>query len=247
MFLLFALLAPTAHAAEPPDRLTWSLTLNGRPVGERSLTLSREALGEVELRTLQAVTKVDASVLGVSLAYQQKLTANADIGPASFISVVDQGGAVAEIQGRKTWAGWTLTVTERGRSQTDELAANAVDLSTADLLDPESRVPLSRFTEAKLLFTETGDVRSGTVEPLGPSEVDVQGTAVPVEGYRWTSDTDSPKFGYTAYYTAEGWLVRFESRVFGQKVSGTLTEAPPRGADDAPVDVFGPSLEAVEL
>lgn len=251
LLLLATLAAPPAHAADTPaapDSLTWELTLNGRRVGERDLTVSTESLGDVELRTLQSNTTVDASVLGVDLSYRQKLTANADIGPASFISVVEQGGSVAEIQGRKSWSGWSLTVTERGRSRTDELPTSAIDLSTADLLDPESRVPLSRFTRARLLFTETGDVLAGTVEPLGPSEVEIAGKPVPVEGYAWTADDEaSAGFGYTAWYTAEGWLVRFESKVFGQKVAGTLVKPPPRGPDDVPVDVFGPPLQAVEL
>lgn len=249
MFLLLLSLLPNpATAAEAPADLAWELTINGKRVGERTLSVRTEALGDVELRTLQSETTVDATLLGLTLNYRQKLTANADIGPASFISVVDQGGTISEVQGRRSYGGWFLNVTSEGRSRAKDLGLSDVDLSSADLLDPQSRVPLSRFDKAKILFAETGDVQPGTVEPLGPSEVDVAGTPVSVEGYRWTTDPEATaKFAYTAYYTADGWLVRFESKVFGQKVAGTLTKAPPMGADDAPVDVFGPSLEAVEL
>jgi len=250
LLLLTALtsLPALAGEAQEPTELSWDLTLNGKKVGERTLTVRTESLGDVELRTLQSQTRVDASILGMSLDYRQKLTANADIGPASFISVVDEDGAVREVQGRRAHVGWMLTVTENGRSSTQDLPLTAVDLSSADLLDPDSRVPLSRFTEARILFAETGDVQPGTVEPLGPSEVVIDGQAVPVEGYTWrTSPPADARFSYTAYYTAEGWLVRFESKVMGQEIAGTLVEPPPKGPDSEPVDVFGPGLETVEL
>ena len=91
-------------------------------------------------------------------------------------------------------------------------------------------------------------MQPGTVERLGPSEVDVAGTTVPVEGYKWTAGPGADaRFAYTAWYTSEGWLVKFESRVFGQDIAGTLTKPPPKGADEMPVDVFGPGLDTVEL
>ena len=88
--MLLVLLASLVHAQEAPKELAWDLTLNGKSVGQRTLKVRSEQLGDVELRTLQAETRVDASMLGMSFAYRQKLTANADIGPASFISVIEQ-------------------------------------------------------------------------------------------------------------------------------------------------------------
>lgn len=240
---MLLLLTLPAALAGPPTSLTWDLTLNGKLIGQRTLEMTTEDLGGVEMRTLQAETHVDARVFGIPFAYDQKLTANADVGPASFIGVTRQAGAVSEVQGRRSGGGWLLSVTSEDRTRSYDLDGDDVDLSTADLLDPRSHVPLSRFQTAKVLSVETGEVLTGAVEPLGPDEILIDGTAVPVEGYRWTTDQGPGTF----WYTSEGWLVRFESKVLGQKVAGTLSKAPPSGPDDAPVDVFGPALQATDL
>ena len=241
MLLLLASLAQAGTA--DPVSLTWDLSINNKAVGTRTLTMRTDESQLGELRTLQAYTEVDASVFGISFAYKQRLTANADIGPASFISVIDQGGTISQVQGRKAALGWIMTVATAGRSRTYDIATGDVDLSTADLLDPQSRVPLSRFERARVLSAETGEVLEGPVEPLGPSEIRIDGQDVPVEGYTWTTDQGAGTF----WYTSEGWLVRFESRILGQRLSGTLSDPPPAGQDDAPVDLFGPGLQATEL
>ncbi|MFK7926829.1 MAG: DUF6134 family protein [Myxococcota bacterium] len=241
MFLVLISLL-TAGAAEP-TQITWELGLNGKKIGERELVVRVEEIQGLEFRTLQAKTKVDGRIFGIDFAYQEKLTANADIGPASFINVVEQGGRLSEVQGRRTGAGWVVTVKDPKRTRIDEMKVDDVDLSTADLLDPHSRVPLSRFETARILSAETGEVLSGPVEPLGPSDVQIGGQSVAVEGYRWSNE----QFKGTFYYTSDGWLVRFDTRVMGQRVSGVLTDPPPTGVDDAPIDVFGPGLDAVEL
>lgn len=244
MFLAALLLASAAQAAPEPERLTWSLNLNGKAVGERTLTVSTEQTPHGELRTLRADTRVDAKAIGVSLAYRQKLTAHATTGPASFISVVERQGELSEIQGRPVGTGgWFLSIAGDGRQRSYDLPASEVDLSTADLLDPGSRDALSRYTDLRVLVAETGAIVAGTVASLGASTVTIQGEPVQVEGYR----IDLESWGGTFYYTADGWLVRFETRVFGQRIDGELTAPPPRGVDDAPVDVFGPGLRGSEL
>lgn len=241
VFASLLLSASLAHAA--PDTLSWQLEVNGKAVGERTLTVATEQTPYGELRTLRAETRVDATVLGIPFAYRQNMAANADRGPASFISVIERQGGLSEVQGRLGASGWRLTVTEGGRARSFEIPANDVDLSTADLMDPHSRVGLRRFTDVRVLSAETGDVVSGKVEPLGPSTVTVAGRPVPVEGYALVTDQGRGLF----YYTTEGWLVRFESRVFGQDLAGQLAAPPPVGIDDEPVDLFGPGLRTTDL
>jgi hypothetical protein len=241
--LLIAALVASAPASAAPDTLTWQLEVGGKPAGQRKLTVSTEQTPFGELRTLRAETQLDARALGSTVHFRQNLTANADRGPASFISVIERQGALYEIQGRLAGAGWRLSVTGEGRTRSWEIPNTEVDLSTADLMDPHSRVGLNRFSEVRLLSAETGDVVSGRVEPLGPSTLTVRGRPVAVEGYALITDDARGVF----YYTTEGWLVRFESRVFGQEIAGQLVEPPPAGVDDEPVDIFGPGVRSTDL
>lgn len=242
--LLLSLLLGVVPSLAGPQTLAWDLKLNGKSVGERTLTVDIEETDFGELRTLKADTRIDAKVIGIPVVYRQRLTANADRGPASFVSLVDRGGEVSEIQGRLTATGWRMEINDEGRIRTYDVAVSKVDLSTADLLDPFTRVPIARFTdEVSVLSAETGDVLTGKVEPLGPSTVNIRGQSVAVEGYKLAIDRGAGTF----YYTTDGWLVRFESKVMGQKIEGQLTEPPPRGIDDQPVNIFGEELKVIDL
>jgi hypothetical protein len=237
------LLALSTQAFASTDRLDWQIEVNGRAVGERSLRMDVEQTEHGELRTLRSSTRIDAKVVGIPFSVRQTLTANADFGPASFISVVEQRGSTSELQGRLTGLGWRLAYTEQGRTRTFDVPAAEVDLSTVDLIDPRSRVPLSRYTDVRVLSAETGEVHTGRVEILGPSQLVISGTPVDVEGYALHIPEGVGRF----YYTTEGWLVRFETKVFGQAVTGQLKAPPPRGLDDEPIDLMGPQLRQVEL
>jgi hypothetical protein len=157
MLVLLASLQAVS-APPPPRELTWDLAINEKVVGSQTLTVTTEQTRFGELRTLQVSTTVDANVLGIPFQYRHKVTANADTGPASFISVVERGGDVSQVQGRRTTTGWVVTVSERGRTTTQEPALDTIDLSTADLLDPDSRVPITRFERARVLSAETGQI-----------------------------------------------------------------------------------------
>lgn len=230
--MIAALLVSAALAADPPQKLVWNFTADGKPIGQRVLDVKfvDEPDGS-QRRILQCWTELDGSAVGIPLKYRERLTASADRSAAAFTAVTDAAGAKSEVQARLGGTAWTLTIAAGGRESTRQIPANLIDLSSADLLDPATRRPLIRFDRAKLLSAETGDVWEGTVTRLGASTVTVAGTVVPVDGLKWVS----PQGEATFYYTADGWLVQAESVLLGVKVVGTLTEPPPRSADDEPV------------
>jgi hypothetical protein len=86
-------------------------------------------------------------------------------------------------------------------------------------------------------------VWEGRVEPLGLSTLTVAGQPIEVQGWAWWS----PEGRQTYWYDADGWLVSFETRLFGQVVSGTLAQLPPKSPDGFQVDVGGGTVEATEL
>lgn len=243
--VLFAWLG-VAEAAEMEHRLVWDVTVGGRPVGTRELTVKYQSDGNGlgMRRILETYTEIDASVGPAVVRFRQRMTAHASgRAPASFHSVVQQDGTVQEIQGRWTPSSWAVTTTLGGRSRTVDLPLGSVDLSTADLLDPDTRFPLAHFDQLDLLSAETGEVLSGRVESLGSRTLRVGGEEVLARGYAWASPQGRSEF----WYSADGFLVQFRMPLFGFDVAATLRRPPPGGVDDFPVSVRGAPVEILDL
>ena len=118
-----------------------------------------------------------------------------------------------------------------------------IDLSSADLMDPYSRLPLSYYDQARILSAETGEVLVGPVEKLGVSEVTIGGQPIQVTGYAWTSTEGRSEF----YYSADGFLVKYKTQLVGIELEAVLHDPPPGGVDDFPVAAARPKIEALDL
>lgn len=240
---MLTLFLANALAADPT--LTWELSAGGTPVGTRTVTVKVLPGDHGTHRVIEAFTELAGTLGPIRIQFRQRLTAHAEgNAPASFHSVIDDNGTASEIQGRWTPSGWVVSTNLSGRARSAEYPANRIDLSTADLMDPESRVALANQSgDVRLLSDVTGEVLTGPVEKLGPSEVKVGATSVPVEGYAWTS----PEGRSTFYYSPEGFLVKYQTQVMGITMQGVLREPPPGGIDDFPVAVGRPVVEALPL
>lgn len=242
--LLFLALAADALATDLEHTLVWNLSVAGQPVGTRQLTV-RYIEGDAGTnRILESYTDLAGRLGPLDVRYRQRMTAHVDARePAAFHSVIDQNGAGVEVQGRWTPSAWIVTQTGNGRSRTTEMPLTRIDLSTADLMDPYSRLPLSRFDEARILSAETGDVLVGPVEKLGVSEVKIGGQTVQVSGYAWTSPMGRSEFRYSA----DGFLVSYVTQLLGVEIAAVLQDPPPGGVDDFPVATAPPKIEEVDL
>lgn len=243
MLVTLLLLLATARADERVQELTWDLSWQGKPVGQRTLTVKYVPIEGGYRRVINGETSIDASGAGFDFSYRQKLTAMAQFEASSFHSVVEENGEAREIQGRLTGLGWVVSLVQHGRAKEWELPATEIDLSTADLFDPESRVPLSAFDHIRVLAAETGDVWEGKVERIGSSELLVAKQAVPVTGYA----IDPPQGRAAFYYTTDGVLVKYTYQVMGQTFEAVLHDPPPPGIDDTPLGKVGKGIGEVEL
>lgn len=241
---MLSLLIPVVLAAPVEPELTWGLSIRDQPVGTRTLKLKILPGDHGTRRILESYTSIDGRVGPIGLTFRQRMTAHAEGGdPASFHSVVDQNGDAAEIQGRYTPSGWVVSTNLGGRVRSADYPPGRIDLSTADLLDPESRVALGRSGTVRILFAETGDVVEGKVEKLPSDTLEIDGAPVDVQGYAWASPEGTSRF----WYSAEGYLVRYELQLLGVPVTGQLTKPPPAGIDDFPVRVGTPDVERIPL
>lgn len=241
---MWTLLTSIVLAAPVEPELTWSLSVNGKPVGTRTVKVRIVPGDHGTRRIMESYTSVSGSVGPVAIDFRQRMTAHAEGGdPASFHSVVDANGDASEIQGRFSPAGWTVTTNIGGRLRTSDFSPGRIDLSTADLLDPESRISLARAGSIRLLSAETGEVLEGSVTRLGGKEIRIAKTPVAVEGFAWASPEGTSSF----WFSPEGYLVQYEILNFGVPIAGVLTAPPPAGIDDFPVRVQPPAVERIPL
>ena len=241
---MLALLLALASAAETQQSLTWDLMVQGRPVGTRKVTIKYVSEGVATRRILEAFTDIDGQLGPIRARYRQRMTAHVAPGePASFHSVVEENGRLMEIQGRWTPSVWMVTTTADRRSRSVDYPLDAVNLSTADLMDPYSQVSLDRLSNARVLSAESGDVFQGPVVSLGVEELSIAGTPVQVSGYQWTSPQGASSF----WYSTDGFLVKYQTQVLGVTLDAVLHAPPPGGSDDFPVAAAGASLDVSDL
>ena len=232
-----------AQSADVEHNLKWNIAIGGEPVGERTLKVRYLPDEDGTRRVLESLTHIEASVAGMSYRFDQRLTGHAGTTQASFSSVLNENNEPREVQGRPTPIGWTVSLTERGRTRGWELESGAIDLSTADLIDPGSRHHLSALEQVHLLSAETGEVIEGTVEKLGSKPIQVKGVTIHTEGIAIVGDRGRSEF----WYSADGVLVRYQLNAMGQALVATLVDLPPAGVDDTPVHIGGAGITETDL
>jgi hypothetical protein len=242
--MLGLVLASLVAAAVEPQVFTWDITFLGQPIGEHTLDVSYDQTEEGLERVFRSTTHIDARPVDFEYLHDSVVAARAGGGPASFNATVTINGATSASELRWDHNGLFLSqIDARGRATTRTLPTDAVDLSTADLFDPLSKVPLTRFDSVTVISAETGDLWSSRVRRLGPSEVAVEGTGMLVEGV-----VLHPPEGRTAlFYNTVGVPLRYEYYVEGRLFEAVLRHLPPPGIDEQPVPEGRPPIEAVEL
>lgn len=236
-------LSSLAYAGNDKQNVTWDLSVDGRKVGTRTATITTEHNGTQTTRLIESYTAVNATIGPVSLIWRQRLTGVAERMPASFQAKLDENGEPHEVQVRWSAEGWTVSLADRRGSRTQIVAPYQIDMTTVDLIDPGSRWRLDRYEKVKVLSAETGDIWEGTVEPLGAGKVTIGGQSVAVVGWAWNSPEGKSSF----WYSDDGWLVRYQTRVLGHALEGVLTQAPPPGPDNFRVGLGSPKVEVFDL
>ena len=239
----FLLALATASADEITQEMTWEVSLGGEPVGEQSVTVTYLPAEHGLRRMISSKTHLKGTILGQKIDIEERLTAHAGEEPASFHAVLEVNDRPREVQGRRLHTGWMVSIAESGRYRYLDYELPEVDLSTADLFDPETRVPISRFHQVRLLSAETGEVLVGTVERLGASTIKIAGQSVGVDGYQLKAEGGETEF----WYTTDGHLVRYRMKLIGHEVEAVLRDPPPLGVDDHPLHLGGGNVQVIDL
>ena len=238
------LAALTANAADLEHKLSWELSVDGQRIGQRDVTV-KYVQGDVSMRRIiESWTEIDGAVGPIRVVYRQRMTAHTtEREPASFHSVIEQNGVPMEVQARYSPSAWWVTTNQGGRARTVDMPLNRIDISTADLMDPDTRYPLNRFDKVRILSAETGEVLVGPVEDLGMKDIQAGKHTVQAHGYGW----NAPMGKSTFWFSSEGFLVAYDMTVLGIQIDAKLMHEPPAGVDDFPVSYGRPAIEEIAL
>jgi hypothetical protein len=232
-----------AMAADVEQSLTWDVQVDGVPSGVHTLTVKYVSSPDGSLRRiLESYTEV-VSIENSPVAIKRRMTGHAGLSPATFTSVVNDNGVAREVQATNDDEGWRINLTTEGKSTNYELTGSRIDMSTLDLFDPVTAVPIGRYHRAKILSVDDGDILEGEVVRMGNSTLIIDGEKVLVDEFIWTAPQDKWSF----FYTPDGFLVRYEHNIGTAKVVGELRDPPPQGLDEAPVSRTPPAIEEADL
>ncbi|MDP2309570.1 MAG: hypothetical protein Q8P18_26350 [Pseudomonadota bacterium] len=221
LFLLALVCAPAAHAGDalPPHKITYDLSLDGKPIGTRQLTIRYLPRDDGERRILEAYT--EATVLGQPLVCRSSGQSSAR--GATFTSSVDQGGAISQVQGIELpEGGWRLVVADGAGVKESTLGKAQARLTSLDLLDPGRTVLLTGGGELTLLLVETGTILTGTLDAGAVGTTKVAGKKVEVTRYTASGGGGTAKFDVDA----NGLLVKSELSWLGGIVTAVAREVP---------------------
>ena len=246
--MMLAAALTTGALADDSQSLRYILTLDGKEIGERELTLRylTTELGS-EVRILESWTALEVPLpAGGAYRYQQRLTGQGNTG--GFSARISDGGLVREVQAAPTPSGWVVTVAEGEEALVYQHAASEFQLTSLGLMDPSAPQRLAGASSLSVLTSEIGVIVSGPLEDRGEVLVPLGEGSVKAHEYLWAL----PEGKVRLAYDAQGVLVRYTMRVAGRSVTATL-DAPPAGrswgsAMEAPViHLGGGGVEETEL
>lgn len=231
-------------AAGPELGVIWGLTVEGEPVGTREVRVRYEGETGRRVRIVESFTELAGGKAKKDrFAFRERLTASSHEGfPASFHAVSEADGAGREVQARFGEGVWHVNLADGAGEQTFTVAANRIDLSTVDLLDPESDRHLAQYDQVRILFADLGRVLDGQVAALGASPVSVGGETILAEGFELRTDEGAWRY----WYASNGFLLRYEEPRLGRVVVGTMIGSAPRAIDEFQVPP-PPVIEALEV
>lgn len=220
---LLALVGPSAAQAAdalPPHTITYDLSLDGKPIGTRQLTIRYLPREDGERRILEAYT--EATVLGQPLVCRSSGQSSAR--GATFTSSIDQGGAISQVQGIELpGGGWRLTVADGAGVKETTLGRAEARLTSLDLLDPGRTALLAGGGDLTLLLVETGTILTGKLDEGAVGTTKVAGKKVEVRRYTVSGGGGTAKFDVDA----SGLLVKSELSWLGGIVTAVAREVPP--------------------
>ena len=137
--LLLALASASAAAADAPplQKIVYELAMNGQKIGTRELSIRYLPREDGERRVIEAYT--DVTVAGRKLVCRSSGQSTSH--GANFVSSIDDGGAISQVQGMELPDGsWRVIYADGGGVKESTYTREQVRMSSLDLLDPGRKI-----------------------------------------------------------------------------------------------------------
>ena len=220
--MMFLLLATFAAQANEVQELTYQLTANGQPVGERTVTIRYLQEENREVRLLESYTELSLAVGKEGFEFRQRLGGEGRSPAGTFTSSVSQTGGPREVQAVHRAEGWSVSIVEPTRMATETYSHRELDATSLTLIDPGAKGYLSGLGELRVLAAETGTVLAGPLRAGGETSLRIGSQRVPGEVWLWSLPTGDVEL----VYGEAGHLLRYTMDVAGMTVEALLTRAP---------------------
>ncbi|MEC8380515.1 MAG: hypothetical protein VXZ96_09365 [Myxococcota bacterium] len=243
-FIAMIHLFMSAWAASGNQELSYTIRLNGKKVGERTVVIRYTAPSEFQPqggKTIESWTEIDATIAGMPQKYRNRVTAQLSPTSHQFVSVIGLNDDSLELQGRRLSSGrWMVSEITTDGLQRSEYRPSELTNVSLSLFDPEQMASWWNGREQGIFLTEAGERWVGQWSE--GTEVDINRNGETVIGNRYVFKGD--KGDLVAIWDSNGNLLDWESKIMGVKVEGHITRFP-----DAPdfgrIDVL-PSFGTVQ-
>ena len=225
MFALF-LLGLSAHAAEESSALIFDLMVGKQNVGTHSVQikyLPTDKFHPEGSRLIESELKVDGSFMGQNIHHAQKSSATFSGSRGSFVSAVESGLDLVELQGRQQRdRRWSVhTIRTAGISQHVYSIAEMSTITLA-LFDPEQLNHHTTGVLGGLYVADTGDVLVGSWSEAVQEKRTIEGKEI--DGIH--RKVTNKEYQLDLFWNMEGLLLDWDLHVSGVVIDSVLRNVP---------------------
>mgnify|MGYP001252254242 CR=1 FL=1 len=223
LFLCSMILSSWAESAQS---LVYDLSLLGKPVGVREITiqyLPASSTMPYGSRLIESWTDIEVVVAGKRIEYQQRATGHFSEYKSRFVSSVSLNGQVLEFQGKQLPSrDWIIYEMTKNGKEKKEFKSYQLDTVSLALFDPGQAENWQGGRFSKIYHLEMGNVWSGQWENIDESTITVGSQSVIGRQVRY----NSPEGAASLAWSDTGLLIDWQLDILGITLDADIRSLP---------------------
>lgn len=212
--------------AESSQSLVYDLSLQGKPVGTREVTIQYLPASETMpygSRLIESFTELEIQVGAKKITYQQRATGHFSEYKSRFVSSVSVNDQVFEFQGKQLPSrDWVIyEMTEKGKEK-KVFKSYQLDTVSLALFDPGQAQNWQGGRFSKIYHLEMGEVWSGQWENIDESTITVGSQSVIGRQVRY----GTPEGSANIAWSDTGLLIDWQLEVMGITLDADIRSLP---------------------